>query len=67
MDREKLLKISKDVENTPNKDLIESLDLLNKEFDKTKDIIIDLTRHLDVVENLHKKITAEIKKRSKPQ
>ena len=63
MDKEKIIDIYKDSENTPNKLLIESRDILFDEFEETKSIIIDLTRHLDSIETMYEKINNEIKKR----
>jgi hypothetical protein len=38
-------------------------DELSEEFEKTKELIIDLTRHLDGVESLYNKVNKEIEKR----
>ena len=50
-------------ENKSNKDLLIVADELNEEFEKTKELIIDLTRHLDGVESLYNKVNKEIEKR----
>lgn len=63
MERDKILDIANDSENKPNKDLISARDVLMEEFEKTKQFIIDLTRHLDAVEGLYNKVNDEIKKR----
>lgn len=63
MDKEKIIDITKDVENRSNKDLFESLSFLSNEFEKTKQLIIDLTRHLDSIEILYNKVNNEIKNR----
>ena len=42
---------------------MESRDLLLTEFTKTKELIIDLTRHLEVIENYYDVINKEIGKR----
>lgn len=65
MDKNEILEISKDVENKPNKVLFESLETLSIEFEKTKELIVDLTRHLDAVEDLYNIINNEIGKRTK--
>lgn len=65
MDKEKLIDIVKDVENKSNKDLLTALSLLNDEFEKTKNLIIDLTRHLDLVESHYNLINKEIENRTK--
>mgnify|MGYP003327802703 CR=1 FL=1 len=38
---------------------------LKSEYNKTKELIIDLTRHLDVIENLYNNVNEELKKRTK--
>lgn len=63
MDREKLNKLLIDAENAANNDLIAVLKTLESEFTKTKELIINLTRHLDAIEDAHVKINEEIKKR----
>ena len=63
MESQKLIEIANDVENKSNKDLMIVADELNEEFEKTKELIIDLTRHLDGVESLYKKVIKEIEKR----
>ena len=52
MDKEKIIEIVKDVENKSNKDLFLVVNELYVEHEKTKQIIIDLTRHLETIENL---------------
>jgi hypothetical protein len=63
MEKERIIEIAADVENKPNKDLITTLSELYIEYGKTKDLIIDLTRHLDTVEDLYNKVNIEIGKR----
>lgn len=63
MEKNKIIEIANDVQNKSNKDLSSSLEFLNVEFNKTKTLIIDLTRHLDAVEILYDKINDEIKNR----
>lgn len=65
MDKNKILEIANDCENVPNKSLIEGRDFLIEEFEKTKGLIIDLTRHLESVEVLYDKINKELDKRTK--
>lgn len=64
MEKEKILNIVTDVKNKSNKDLQESLIFLSEEFDNTKNLIIDLTRHMDSVEDIYNKVNEEIKKRT---
>lgn len=64
MNNDKLLEIVKNVENTPNKDLFDSLNILSTEFEKTKELIIDLTRHMDSIEEMYNIVNKEIGKRT---
>lgn len=63
MESQKLIEIANDVENKSNKDLLIVADELTEEFEKTKELIIDLTRHLDGVESLFNKVNKELEKR----
>ena len=63
MDKEKLIEIATDVENKSNKDLFVCVNELYDEHQKTKNLIIDLTRHLDSVENLYNTVNKEVQKR----
>ena len=63
MDKNKIIKILNDVENKSNKDLFEVQNLLYTEHEKTKNIIIDLTRHLENIESSYDKVDKELKKR----
>ncbi len=65
MDSKKIIDIANDVENKSNKDLFLVLDELWEEFEKTKTLIIDLTRHLESVEGLYNNVNKEILKRTK--
>lgn len=58
-----IVEIVKNVKDQPNRDLIESRDLLLDEFNKTKELIIDLTRHLEALEKSYETINTEIGKR----
>jgi len=63
MESQKLIEIANDVENKSNRDLTVVAEELSDEFEKTKQLIIDLTRHLDGVESLYNKVNKEIEKR----
>ena len=65
MEKEKIIEIINDVENKSNKDLFIAINELNDEFDKTKQLIIDLTRHIESVELSYNKVNKEIEKRVK--
>lgn len=62
---EKINNIIKNAKDKPNKDLLDCRDILFEEFEKTKQLIIDLTKHLDAVENNYNIINDEIGKRLK--
>ena len=63
MDKEKIIDIVKNVQDKSNKDLYSAEEFLYQEYEKTKSIVIDLTRHMDTIEDLHSKITKEIENR----
>jgi hypothetical protein len=65
MDIEKINDVVKNAKDKPNKELIESRDILITEFDKTKQLILDLTKHLDAVRDSYEIINTEIGKRLK--
>jgi DNA anti-recombination protein RmuC len=65
MDQEKILEIIKDYKNKSNKDLVSVLDFLYEDFNKTKDLIIKLTHHLDSTETSYNKLLEEINNRTK--
>ena len=52
MESKKLIEIAEDVENKSNNDLLSAANELYEEFESTKQLIVDLTRHLDGVESL---------------
>jgi hypothetical protein len=63
MEKERLLEIAENVEEKSNKDLFLVVNELYDEFQNTKNLIIDLTRHLDSVEVLYNRVNKEIEKR----
>jgi hypothetical protein len=64
MDIKKIIDIVSDVENKPNKDLSSAEVILYEEFEKTKSLIIELTEHLEKVEESYLIITKEIQRRT---
>jgi hypothetical protein len=64
MKSEEVLEILKDYKNKSNKDLVSTLDFLSEDFEKTKDLIVKLTYHLDSTESSYNKILGEINKRT---
>lgn len=65
MDKERLLEVAEDAKNKSNKDLFVAVNELYTEHEKTKNLIIELTRHLEGVETLYNKVNIEIEKRLK--
>ena len=65
--KEQILEIIKDFKNRPNKDLMRALDLLNQDFEYTKNTIIELTKHLDKVEFTYDTILKEYVERTRKQ
>lgn len=63
MDKDKIIEIAKNPQDKSNKDLIESRDILYIEFQKTKELILDLTRHLDSISESYEAINKEIGQR----
>lgn len=65
MDKNKILEIVSDPKNKSNNDLFESKKLLIDEFDKSKQLIIELTYHIEALEEYYHIINNEINKRKK--
>ena len=63
MDKEKVNDVVENAKDKPNKDLLECRNILLEEYTKTKTLIIELTRHLEVVENHYETINKEISNR----
>jgi hypothetical protein len=64
MQNDKIYEIVNSAEDKPNKDLISARDLLIEEFNKTKDLIIDLTKHMDTIEEMYNIVNKELGKRT---
>lgn len=65
MEIEKINDIIKSYKDKPNKQLSEVLEILGEEFNKTKELIINLTNHLEIIENEYNKINEEYNLRIK--
>jgi len=63
METKDIIEIAKNANDKSNKDLVECRDILFTEFEKTKQLILDLTRHLDTVQEYYEIINTEIGKR----
>jgi hypothetical protein len=64
MTQEKIYEVVKNVQDKPNKDLMACLSYLSEEYEKTKELIIDLTNHMDNVEDMYNIINKELSKRT---
>lgn len=56
---EKIKEIYSNPSDFNNKELLDALTILNQEYEKTKYLIIDLTKHLDTLEEHYQKIQKE--------
>ena len=65
MNDNKITKILLEYKTSTNKDLLETMDFLQNDFEETKKNIIKLTRHLDSSEIIYNKILNEYKSRVK--
>jgi len=63
MEPKKVLEILSDYKNCSNKQIVDVMDFLQNDFQKTKDLIVKLTKHLDVTEQSYNKVFDEYKKR----
>jgi len=63
MNIDKIVEIVTNSENKSNKDLLDAIHILSEEFEKTKDLVIDLTKHMDEVQVMYEKINKELEKR----
>lgn len=65
MDKERVIEIAQDAKNKSNKDLIEARDILLLEFESTKNLIIELTHHMEAVEEYYNLVNKELGNRVK--
>lgn len=63
-DSEKVIQILNEYKNSSNKDLKLAMDFIQKDFNFTKERIIELTNHLDKLESLYNKLLSEHQKRT---
>lgn len=63
MNSDNVLKLLEDYKSSSNKELIKALEFLSNDFEKTKDLIVKLTHHLDSTEYSYNKLLDEYKKR----
>lgn len=65
MENDRIQDLLKNYRNVSNKDLLDGLKFLESDFNKTKDLIIKLTVHLDSTELSYNKLLEEINNRIK--
>jgi hypothetical protein len=51
--------IISDIKNRGNGDLTKVMDFLNEDFEETKNLIVELTKHLDNIETLYDNVLKE--------
>jgi hypothetical protein len=61
----KVAEIIKDYKSSPNKDLMFVMDFIQEDFTITKETLINLTHHLDKIENTYNLILDEYESRIK--
>lgn len=64
-DSDKVTRIVNDYKSSSNKDLVFAMDFIQKDFNFTKERIIELTNHLDKLETLYNKVLNEYQSRTK--
>jgi hypothetical protein len=64
IDVEKLNTIITEIKSSDNQELIQAMDFLSEDFEETKQMIVNLSIHLDNVENLYNKILVEYNSRN---
>jgi hypothetical protein len=65
MEHKNILEILSNYKNRSNKDLINAMDFLNEDFEKTKDLLLKLSTHLDKTEESYYKLLKEYNNRKK--
>lgn len=65
MNEEKIKQILLEIKASPNKELTTAMDFLQEDFEKTKELIVKLTYHLDSTEKAYNALLDEYKNRVK--
>ena len=65
MEAEEIKDIISNFKNKPNKSLVMVMDYLKDDFEKTKELLIKLTHHLDKLELTYNTILKEYQSRTK--
>ena len=56
--------IISDIKNRGNGDLTKVMDFLNEDFEETKNLIVELSKHLDNIETLYDSVLKEYNSRN---
>jgi DNA-dependent RNA polymerase auxiliary subunit epsilon len=64
IDIDKVIDIVADIKSKPNKELTQVMDFLAQDFEETKKLIVELTYHIDNIENLYNKVLKEYQTRN---
>ena len=67
MEKIRIIEIINDIKDKPNKELLECEFILFEEYEKTKEIVIELTKHMDTIEEMCSVIKRAIEEESKIQ
>jgi prefoldin subunit 5 len=60
----KILEIIQDFKNKSNNDLVKAMDYIKKDFDLTKENVLNMTKHLDKLESTYSQLLKEHNKRN---
>jgi hypothetical protein len=63
MKSEEIIEVLKNYKNKSNKDLTSALQFLYEDFNNTKDLLIKLSKHLDITEDSYNKVLDELERR----
>lgn len=63
MKSEEVIEVLKNYKNKSNKDLTSALQFLYEDFNNTKDLLIKLSKHLDITEDSYNKVLSELERR----
>ena len=63
MKSEEIIEVLKNYKNKSNKDLTSALQFLYEDFNNTKDLLIKLSKHLDITEDSYNKVLNELERR----
>lgn len=64
IDIETVIEIVAEIKSKPNKELTQVMDFLAQDFEETKKLIVELTYHIDNIENLYDKVLKEYQTRN---